>query len=170
MTVDDVVTGQTRQKTVTWQDPMPTAQLGLRLSGLDYLSGIAEGSIPPPPISAHFGMRWVSVAAGDVVLAATPDESLYNPIGMVHGGVAATLLDSAVGCAVHSTLPAGVGYTSIELKVNFLRAISASAGEIRAHGWVVKAGSRVAFAEGDIRDAQGKVLATASSTCLIMAP
>ncbi len=168
MTVDDVVTGQTRQKTVTWQDPMPTAQLGLRLSGLDYLTGIAEGRIPPPPISAHFGMRWVSVAEGDVVLATTPDESLYNPIGTVHGGVAATMLDSAVACAVHSTLPAGVGYTSVELKVNYLRAISGSVGEIRAHGWVVKAGSRVAFAEGDIRDAQGKVLATASSTCLIM--
>ncbi|KZB85752.1 PaaI family thioesterase [Amycolatopsis regifaucium] len=168
MTVD--VTGQTRQKTVTWQDPLPTARLGRALSGLDYLTGIAEGRIPPPPISAHFGMRWVSVAQGDVVLAATPDESLYNPIGTVHGGVAATLLDSAVACAVHSTLPAGVGYTSVELKVNFLRAISGSVGEIRAHGWIVKAGSRVAFAEGDIRDAEGKVLATASSTCLIIAP
>jgi uncharacterized protein (TIGR00369 family) len=165
-----VVPGEVREKTITWQDPLPTADLGRHLSGLDYLAGIAEGSIPPPPIASHFGMRWVSVGHGDVVLAARPDESLYNPIGTVHGGVAATMLDSAVACAVHSTLPAGVGYTSVELKVNYVRAIHGTAGEIRAHGWVVKGGSRIAFAEGDIRDAQDRLLATASSTCLIIAP
>ena len=171
MTVEDVVTaGETRQKTITWQDPLPTAKLGLTMSGLEYLGAMRDGRLPGPPIAAHFGFGLASVAEGDVVFVATPDESLYNPIGMVHGGVAATMLDSAVGCAVHSTLPAGVGYSSIELKVNYLRPIHASTGAIRAHGWVVKPGSRVAFAEGDIRDAEGRVLATASGTCLIMRP
>lgn len=160
--------GGVREKTVTWRDPLPTAELGRTLSGLDYLTGIAEGRIPPPPISSHFGMRWVRVAPGEVVLAATPDESLYNPIGTVHGGVAATMLDSAVASAVHSTLPAGVGYTSVELKINFLRAIHGSVGEIFANGRLVKGGSRIAFAEGDLRDAGGRLLATASSTCLLI--
>ncbi|GAA1944124.1 PaaI family thioesterase [Amycolatopsis minnesotensis] len=167
MTIESVAAG-TREKTITWQDPLPTAKLGATLPGLEYLTGVLEGRIPAPPIASHLGMRWVSVSEGDVVLAVTPDESLYNPIGSVHGGVAATMLDSAVACAVHSTLPAGVGYTSVELKISFVRAIHGSTGEIRAHGWVVKGGSRVAFAEGDIRDAGGKLLATASSTCLIM--
>lgn len=149
---------------------MSGAELAQSMSGLDYLTAIAEERIPPPPISSHFGMRWKHVSHGDVLLAATPDESLYNPIGTMHGGVAATLLDSAVACAVHSTLPAGVGYTSVELKLNYVRGIRGSTGEIFAHGWVVKVGARVAFAEGDIRDGSGKVLATASSTCLIIQP
>jgi hypothetical protein len=102
----------TRAKTISWQDPMPSAALARTLSGCEYLGRIADGEIPPATISAHFAMRWVSVDVGDVVLASIPDESVYNPIGTVHGGVAATLLDSAVACAVHSTLPAGVGYTT----------------------------------------------------------
>lgn len=171
MTIEQVgLPGEVREKTITWRDPLPAAELGRTLSGLDYLTGILDGKIPGPPIGSHFGLRWVSVAPGDVVMAANPDESLYNPIGVVHGGVAATLLDSVLGCAVHSTLEAGVGYTSIEIKVNFVRAIHGSTGEIRAHGWVVKGGSRVAFAEADIRDLDGKLLATASSTLLIMKP
>jgi uncharacterized protein (TIGR00369 family) len=171
MTIERVAApGAVREKTITWQDPLPTAELGRALSGMDYLTGILDGTIPGPPIGSHFGLRWVSVAPGDVVMAADVDESLYNPIGAVHGGVAATLLDSALGCAVHSTLAAGVGYTSIELKVNYLRAIRGTTGELRAHGRVVKGGSRVAFAEADIRDTAGKLLATASSTLLIMRP
>ncbi|MFD8491680.1 PaaI family thioesterase [Amycolatopsis sp. NPDC059657] len=159
-----------REKTITWEDPLATAEAGRELSGLEYMTGIVEGRFPQPPIAAHFGMTLKIIGPGDVIFAATPDESLYNPIGMVHGGVAATMLDSAIGCAVHTTLPAGVGYTSVELKVNFLRAIHGHTGEIRAHGWVVKPGSRIAFAEADLRDADGKLLATASSTCLIMKP
>ena len=170
MMTDVAITGETREKTITWQDPLPTAKLGATMPGLDYMTAIAEGRVPPPPIGAHFGMRWESIAHGEVVAVAEPDESLYNPIGMVHGGVAATMLDSVVGCAVHTTLPAGVGYTSVELKVSFLRAIHAGSGEIRATGRVVKEGSRVAFAEGEIRDSAGKLLATATGTCLIMRP
>ncbi|GLY39108.1 aromatic compound degradation protein PaaI [Amycolatopsis sp. NBRC 101858] len=164
----DVAAGaQTRSKTITWQDPLPTARLGASMSGFDYMTAIADGTLPGPPIAAHFGLRWEHIGHGEVVAVAEPDESLYNPIGMVHGGVAATLLDSVVGCAVHTTLPAGVGYSSVELKVSYLRAIHAGRGEIRATGRVVKEGSRIAFAEGEIRDADGKLLATASGTCVI---
>jgi uncharacterized protein (TIGR00369 family) len=164
----DVAAGaQTRSKTITWQDPLPTARLGATMTGLEYLTAIAEGRIPGPPIAAHFGLRWERIGYGEVVAVAEPDESLYNPIGMVHGGVAATMLDSVVGCAVHTTLPAGVGYSSVELKVSYLRAIHAGRGEIRATGRVVKEGSRIAFAEGEIRDVEGKLLATASGTCVI---
>jgi uncharacterized protein (TIGR00369 family) len=157
-----------RQKTITWHDPQPGAALGRTMSGLEYLQAIMDGRIPPAPICAHFDLWLVSVAEGEVVFAARPDESHYNTIGSVHGGVAATLLDSAVGCAVHSILPAGTGYTSVELKISFVRGISASSGEVRATGRVVKSGSRVAFAEGDLRDESGKLLGTASSTCLII--
>ncbi|KAA9151216.1 PaaI family thioesterase [Amycolatopsis acidicola] len=166
----DTVSPQTRRKTITWEDPLAGAEQGMRMPGLEYLTAMAEGRLPPAPISAHLGMSVVSVAEGEVVFAATPDESLYNPIGSVHGGVAATMLDSAVACAVHSTLPAGVGYTSVELKINYVRAIRAGVGEIRATGRVVKSGSRVAFAEGDLRAADGTLLATASSTCLVIRP
>ena len=161
------VEAQVRSKTITWQDPLETARLGATMSGLDYMRAIADGRVPPAPIAAHFGMRWERIEPGEVVAVAEPDESLYNPIGMVHGGVAATMLDSVVGCAVHTTLPAGVGYASVELKVSYLRAIHAGRGEIRATGRVVKEGSRIAFAEGEIRDAEGKLLATASGTCVI---
>ncbi|MGW5719238.1 PaaI family thioesterase [Amycolatopsis sp. NPDC003865] len=161
------VEAQVRSKTITWQDPLATARLGATMSGFDYLTAVAEGRVPGPPIAAHFGLRWEHIGHGEVVAVAEPDESLYNPIGMVHGGVAATMLDSVVGCAVHTTLPVGVGYSSVELKVSYLRAIHAGRGEIRATGRVVKEGSRIAFAEGEIRDAEGKLLATASGTCVI---
>jgi uncharacterized protein (TIGR00369 family) len=161
------VAAQARTKTITWQDPLPAARLGATMSGLEYLTAIAEGRIPAAPIAAHFGMRWERVEHGEVVAVVEPDESMYNPIGMVHGGVAATMLDSVVGCAVHTTLPAGVGYASVELKVSYLRAIHAGRGEIRATGRVVKEGSRIAFAEGEVRDAEGRLLATASGTCVL---
>ncbi|MTD57340.1 PaaI family thioesterase [Amycolatopsis pithecellobii] len=160
----------TRQKTITWHDPLAAAALGRTMSGLDYLTALAEERIPQPPIAAHLGMSLVRVAEGEVEFAATPDESLYNPIGLIHGGVAATMLDSAIGCAVHTLLPAGVGYSSIELKVSYLKAIHPSAGELRAHGRVVKAGSRVAFGEAELRDMAGVLLATGSSSCLLMRP
>lgn len=159
-----------RQKTITWEDPLASAARGLAMSGLEYLTAIAEDRIPGAPIAAHLGMRITRVAEGEAEFTATPDESLYNPIGMIHGGVAATMLDSAIGCAVHTLLPAGVGYSSIELKVSYLKPIHPSAGQLRALGRVVKAGSRVSFGDAELRDAAGNLLATASSSCLIMRP
>jgi uncharacterized protein (TIGR00369 family) len=154
-------------KTITWSDPRPSAAAALQLSGLDFLKRMISGEIPPPPIAKRLGFDLVEVADGDAVFEMTADDSHYNPIGVVHGGVALTLLDSAAGCAVHSSLPAGLAYTSLETKVNFLRAITSATGTLRAHGWVTKPGKRAAFAEADLRDADGTVYATAASTCLV---
>ncbi|MCU1642516.1 MAG: PaaI family thioesterase [Nocardia sp.] len=160
--------GELRSKTVYWHDPKVALEAAPGRTGLEYLTAMANGEIPGAPIGGLLGMRAVSASAGEIVFACTPDESMYNPIGLVHGGVACTLLDSAAGCAVHTTLPANVGYTSIEIKVNYLRPIHAHTGELIVRGWVTKPGRRVAFAEADVRDADGAVLATATSTCLIL--
>jgi uncharacterized protein (TIGR00369 family) len=156
-----------KSRTITWTDPLPQAAAARTRSGVDYLRAILKGEIPGAPIAAHLDMGFVSVEPGDVVFTAVPDESHYNPIGSVHGGFYATLLDSVCGCAVHSTLPAGQAYTSLEIKVSFLRPITVDTGPVTAHGWVTKPGSRAAFAEGDIRDADGRLLATASSACAV---
>ncbi|WP_330178775.1 PaaI family thioesterase [Nocardia sp. NBC_01503] len=160
--------GEVRSKSVYWHDPKVSLEAAPGRTGLEYLSAMVNGEIPGAPIAGLMNMRPVQVAAGDVVFACVPDESMYNPIGMVHGGVACTLLDTAAGCAVHSTLAEGVGYTSIEIKINYLRPIHSHTGELTVHGWVTKPGRRVAFAEADIRDADGALLATATSTCLVI--
>lgn len=162
--------GPPRSKTITWHDPMAAAARGAALSGIEHLEAMRRGDLPPPPIAELFGFRIVDVAAGEVSFTYQPDESAYNPIGLVHGGLVCTLLDSVLGCAVQTTLPLGVTYTSIELKVNYLRPVHGDTGELRARGWVTKPGRRVAFAEGDVRDAGAKVVATASGSCLVMSP
>jgi uncharacterized protein (TIGR00369 family) len=163
-----VAWGPPRSKEITWFDPMSAATAGATLPGVEHLERMMRGELPPPPIAAHFNMRLVGVTPGEVTFTCDPDESAYNPIGLVHGGLVCTLLDSVLGCAVQSTLPAGVGYTSIELKVNYLRPVQGDTGQLRARGWVTKPGRRVAFSEGDVRDPAGKVVATASGTCLVM--
>jgi uncharacterized protein (TIGR00369 family) len=160
--------GEPRQKTITWYDPLAAAKQGAAMAGVDHLRAMLDGKLPPPPIATHFDLALVSVEPGDVTFVCTPDESVYNPIGLVHGGLVCTLLDSVTGCAVQSTLPVGLAYTSVEIKVNYLRPVHGHTGELRARGWLTKPGRRVAFAEGDVRDSAGKLLATASSTCLIM--
>jgi uncharacterized protein (TIGR00369 family) len=154
-------------KTITWSDPRASAAAAIQLSGLDFLKRMAAGEIPPPPIASLFGFELAEISEGKAVFEVVPDDSHYNPIGVVHGGLALTLLDSAAGCAVQSTLPAGLAYTSLETKVNFLRAITSDTGRLRAHGWVTKPGKRAAFAEADLRGSDGAVYATASSTCLV---
>ena len=141
------------------------------LSGLDFMTKIADGELPGAPIASHFGMDVVAVGPGTVTFRCLPDESHYNPIGTVHGGLVCTLLDSALGCATHTTLPAGSGYTSIEIKVNYLRpvTVTAAGGALICRGRVTKPGRRVAFAEGEVVDSQGKVVATASGSLLIFA-
>jgi uncharacterized protein (TIGR00369 family) len=160
--------GEPRQKTITWYDPLAAAKQGAAMAGVDHLRAMLDGKLPPPPIATHFDLALVSVEPGDVTFVCTPDESVYNPIGLVHGGLVCTLLDSVTGCAVQSTLPVGLAYTSVEIKVNYLRPVHGHTGELRARGWLTKPGRRVAFAEGDVRDSAGKLFATASSTCLIM--
>jgi len=156
-----------RTTTVQWRDP----ELGLaalpELSGIDFMKRIADGELPAAPIASHFGMDLIEVAPGTVTFRCVPDESHYNPIGTVHGGLVCMLLDSALGCATHTTLPAGSGYTSIEVKVNYLRPVSAGSGALTCRGRVTKPGRRVAFAEGEVVDDQGKVVATATGSLLV---
>lgn len=159
--------GEPRSRTVTWYDPVATAARGRELSGLAHLQAVLDGELPSAPIGGLLGFRLVSVAEGEVVFACTPDESAYNPIGVVHGGLVCTLLDSVAGCAVQSTLPQGTGYTSLEIKVSYLRPVRADTGELTARGWVTRRGRRASFAEGEVRDPAGKVVATCSSTCLV---
>src|ERR1700712_619244 len=159
--------GEARSKVVTWYDPMTLAASAAGLTGLEFLGALRDGRLPPPPIASLLGMDVVSVGTGDVVFTCLPDESVYNPIGVVHGGLVCTLLDTVAACAVPSTLPVNVGYTSVEIKVSYLRPVRGGV-ELTAHGWVTKPGRRVAFAEADVRDPSGAILATASSTCLVM--
>lgn len=137
------------------------------MSGLEYMQALRLGSVPLPPIIALMNMTLVSVETGVVVFTAQPDESHYNPIGAVHGGFACTVLDSVAGCAVQTTLPRGTGYTSLEIKVSYLRGLSTTTGALTATGRVIKPGKRVAFAEGELTDSEGRIVATASSTLLV---
>jgi uncharacterized protein (TIGR00369 family) len=144
------------------------AAAGAELDGLSFLRAIASGELPAPPIARLLGFDVVEVEEGRVVFACTPREDHYNPIGVVHGGLAMTLLDSAMGCAVHSTLPAGVPYTSLEVKTNFVRPLTADTGRVLATGTIVHRGTRVATADGRVvAERSGKLLAHASTTCLV---
>jgi uncharacterized protein (TIGR00369 family) len=160
--------GDAQSKTVVWHDPISTAAAGAELAGLDFLTSIRDGKLPPPPIALLFGMRMVEIEPGRVVFECELDESVYNPIGMVHGGLACTLADTVIGCAVHTTLEAGVAYTSIDLNVSYLRPVTLASSPVRAIGLVTKPGRRVAFASAEVEDSAGKVVATATGSCLIM--
>jgi len=157
----------TRSRTIDWEDPAEMAAKGQAMAGLDYLRAMISGEIPPPPIVKLMGISMSSAEAGFVKMVLPIGEYLYNPIGSVHGGVAATLLDSVMGCAVHSVLPAGRAYSTLEIKINYLRAITLATGEVTAEGRVVNAGRKAAFAEGKIVDAAGKIYATGSTTCAV---
>jgi uncharacterized protein (TIGR00369 family) len=138
-------------------------------SGVEFLLGIMRGELPPAPIAELLDFVPVKVEPGLMVFQGTPGPQHYNPLGSVHGGYAATLLDSCVGCAIHSMLPAGKGYTTLELKINFVRALTDKSGPIRAEGKVIHLGGQVATAEGRIVDSQGKLYAHATTTCLVFA-
>jgi uncharacterized protein (TIGR00369 family) len=159
-----------RRRTYTWSDPVAAASEVATLSGIEALTAMAEGRVPFPPIGDTMAFEGVAFEEGRVAFQLTPQEFHYNPIGAVHGGVFATLLDSACGCAVHSMLPAGVFYTSLDLTVKFLRPVLIGTGPITAEGTVVHLGRRTALAEGRITDAAGKLYATATSSCLVMRP
>ena len=155
--------------TVSWSDPKALAQAGRSMPGIDFLRAMIEGRFEAPPIARLLGFRLAQVDHGLAVFECTPGEQHYNPIGVVHGGLAMTLLDSAMGCAVHTQMPAGTGYTTLEAKTNLVRAITAQTGPLRATGRVVHAGRSVATAEGRIEDAAGRLYAHATTTCLILA-
>jgi uncharacterized protein (TIGR00369 family) len=158
----------TRSRTFSWQDPAATAAEGLKLAGLDYIRAIADGALPPPPIAMLHGFEIVEADEGRAVFALRPAEWMYNPIGMVHGGIAATILDSCMGCAVHTTLPAGVGYTTTDLQVRYIRAMGETTGRVLAEGHVVHRGRRTATAEGRVfTETDEKLIAHGSTGCVI---
>jgi uncharacterized protein (TIGR00369 family) len=139
----------------------------LSYDGLGFLRAIVDGTIPQPPITETLGFRLIAAEHGRAVFEGEPQFRHYNPIGSVHGGFAMTLLDSALGCAVHSTLAKGETYTTLEIKVNLVRPLSKDTGPVSAEGRVLHRGRTVGTAEGDVRDANGKVYAHATTTCMI---
>ena len=160
----------TRSRTISWEDPVETFGAAAGMSGFEYLEAIRDGELPPPPIAVLMGIRPVELEEGRAVFAATPEEYHYNPIGLVHGGLAATLLDSAMGCAVQSLLPAGTGYSTLEIKVNYARPMTRDTGPILAEGRVVHAGRTVVTTEGRVTaEDGGKLLAHGTSTSLVLA-
>ena len=159
--------GPQQSRTVTWHDPAPTVARGMTIPGIDYLKAMIARELPPPPMARLMQFDLVEAEPGKVVFTCEPDASMYNPNGAIHGGLVCTVLDSVAGLALHSTLPAGKGYTSIEIKVNYLKAVRVNAGPLTATGTVVKSGSRVGFTEGVVADASGAIVATATSTLLV---
>ena len=156
-----------RTRTYSWDDPLELLSRAAGMSGIEALRLIASGELPPPPIGKTLGFGPIEVEEGRATFTVEPAEFHYNPIGVVHGGLALALLDSAMGCAVHSTLAAGVAYTTLEVKVNFVRPLTSSTGLVRCIGTVVHGGRTVATAEGRIVDSDGKLYAHGTSTLLI---
>jgi uncharacterized protein (TIGR00369 family) len=137
------------------------------VDGLTLMTGIMEGRFPAPPIAKALGFGMTSVEPGRVTFDYEPVFDHYNPLGSVHGGIAATLLDSVMGCCIHTTLKAGIGFTTLEIKINYVRAMTDKTGPVRAEGKVINIGSRIATSEGRLTDAAGKLLAHGTTTCLI---
>ncbi|MGW9133727.1 PaaI family thioesterase [Streptomyces sp. NPDC055681] len=156
-----------RSRTYEWEDPAVSAAAVGQTTGLEFVREIATGRLPGPPIAATLDFTLDEAEHGRVVFSLVPGEEHYNPIGSVHGGVYATLLDSAAGCAVQSTLPSGMGYTSLDLTVKFLRPVTVDTGRIRAVGTVTSSGRRTALAEARLLDEKDRLLAHATSTCML---
>jgi uncharacterized protein (TIGR00369 family) len=155
-----------RSRTFEWSDPAQTAARLGRSSGLEMLRAMRDGELPAPPI-LHLVGTGIEVEEGKVTVLMPAAEFHYNPLGTVHGGVIATLLDTAAGCTVHSTLPAGAGYTSLDLMTRFIRPVTVESGLLRCEGGIISRGRRTAVAEAHLYDERGKLLAHATSNCLI---
>jgi uncharacterized protein (TIGR00369 family) len=156
-----------RTRTITWYDPLLALERGREMSGLEFLNAIIRGDLPIPPSSALLGIQPLSAEHGRVVMRLEPAEYLYNPVGVVQGGLISTLLDAVMGCAVASVMAAGEGYTTLEIKVNFVRPLRASAGPVEGEGTIIHAGGRVATAEGRVTDRSGQLYAHGVTTCLV---
>ena len=157
-----------RSKTFEWADPIATAEQVVGMSGLEYMHAVRDGTAAWPPMGVLMSIELVEAERGRVVMTCTPGEEHYNPLGIIHGGLLCTLLDTVMGCATHTTLEQGTGYTSIELKVSYLRPVTLDTGALTATGSVVKDGRRVVFAESEVADADGNLVATASSSLLVL--
>lgn len=157
-----------RERSYAWEDPAELAAAGMQMAGLDYLRAMLHGELPLPPICATIGFRFVEFDEGRAVMELEPGEHQYNPIGTVHGSVIVALLDSVSGSAVHTTLPAGVGYTTVSLNTSFLRPVQADTGALRAEGTLLRAGRSLALAEAKLVDTSGAMYAHAISNCMII--
>jgi uncharacterized protein (TIGR00369 family) len=160
--------GPPMTKTVRWHDPIVTASGGAALSGLEFLQAIRDGDLPPAPLAMVLGFRAVEAEEGRVVFEATPDESACNVLGGVHGGLVCALADTVTALAVRTTLPVGVSYASVDLNVSYIRPVTTDGGPLRAVGMVIKPGRRIAFSRAEIFDGAGKLVATATASCLII--
>ena len=158
-----------RTRTHSWSDPLATAGAVRDLPGLEAIRMVAAGELPPPPIAELLDFEITLVEPGRVIFAIEPAEWMYNPIGSVHGGVAATLLDSSLGCAVHTVLEAGQRYTTTDLHVHYVRAMTASTGRVLADSRVVHVGRKLGTAEGRLYAEDGeKLFAHATTSCMIL--
>jgi uncharacterized protein (TIGR00369 family) len=160
----------TRTRTFSWEDPAPALQESRAMSGIEYLRAVLAGELPPPPVAALIDMGITEVGEGRVVFTAVPAEYHYNPLGTVHGGIISTLLDSSLGCAVQTLLSAGTSYTTLELKVNYVRPVTSKSGTLYSEGKVIHMGGRIATAEARLTDASGKLYAHATTTCIVLRP
>ena len=160
----------TRELLVRWEDPIPGAQTLRALSGLEAIRAVRDGLVPPPPIAQLMGFTLAEVDEGRVVFEGTPGEQHYNPIGTVHGGFALTLFDSALGCAIHTLLPSGVGYTTTDVQVRFIRGLTKDTGPVRCEATAVHVGRSTAIAEAKLRDGTGRLLGTGTTACAILRP
>ncbi len=160
----------TRERLVTWEDPLASSGALREMSGLEAIQAVRDGRVPPPPISRLMNFTIVEAEEGRVVFEGYPGEEHYNPIAVVHGGFALTLFDSAMGCAVHTTLPKGVAYTTTDVQVRFIRAITKDTGPVRCEANVVHVGRSTAVAEGTLRDGKGRVLGSGTTACAILRP
>jgi uncharacterized protein (TIGR00369 family) len=147
---------------------MIPAAAAARMAGRDFLQAVVDGELPQPPIANLTGSELVAVGDGEALFRCTPDDSTYNPIGMVHGGLLCTLLDSAAACAVHTRLEAGVGYASIEIKVSFLKAVRDDSGTLDVVGRALRVGRQIAFAEAHARDGNGELVGHATSSIAVL--
>lgn len=156
-----------RNRTFSWSDPAANVAHVGRRGGLELIQAMIAGELAPPPIMQLVDIARMEAAEGWVAVELTPQEFHYNPIGSVHGGVISTLLDTAAACAVHTTLPAGVGYTSLDLNAKFLRQVTVASGLLRCEGTVLQRGRRTALAEARLTDGAGRLVAHATSSCLL---
>jgi uncharacterized protein (TIGR00369 family) len=166
MEMSEVQAG-TRVRTITWDDPRTIAAAAHGKTGLEFLREVVAGRVPAPPMGRLMNIRLTVANRGEIVFEGTPEEYHYNPMGIVHGGMAATILDSALGCCVYSCLELGDVWTTLDIKVSYLKAMTAETGLVRAIATIVHVGRTVALAEARLVDANDVIFAHATSTCLI---
>jgi uncharacterized protein (TIGR00369 family) len=165
---EDSLAEDGRRRTYAWEDPAVLAEEWAGRTGLEILRAAVDGVLPPPPIARTLGMSLVEVDEGRAVFTVEPREFHYNPLGVVHGGLALTLIDSATGCALQTTLPAGVAYTTLETKANFVRPMTLESGVVRCSAETVHVGRSTATAQARVEDEQGRLLAHGTSTLLVL--